>query len=150
MKSILMKRGNSLIPTDDEGSDMLAKIKDGAQVIVEVKRSRNPQHHRLYFALVRLVFANLPEAMAARYPTQDILHNALKVSAGVRTEFTLANGQTGWIPGSIAFEKMDQSEFDAFFDNCVRCVVKYFLPGVTDEQVREQVEQMIGGGRVAA
>jgi NAD-dependent DNA ligase len=143
-KVILMKRGKTLVASDDESADALAKIKEGKQVTAEIKRSRNPQMHRLYFALVRLVFDNLPEEMAKRYPTQDQLHNAMKVSAGIYTPFTLADGREGLIPGSISFEKMDQAAFEAFWAKVCDAVEKYFLPGVTSKELRDTVEGMIG------
>jgi len=143
-KVILMKRGASLVPTDEESADALAKIKDGKQVSVEIKRSRNPQMHRLYFALVRLVFDNLPDDMAERYPTKDQLHSAMKVSAGIYTPFKLADGREGFIPGSISFEKMDQAAFEAFWSKVCDAVAKYFLPGVTSKELRDEVERMIG------
>ncbi len=111
----------------------------GEIITVEMKRPRNPNHHRLYWALVTLVWQN-----QERYPTPEDLHAALKISAGLRTQVTLPDGTIGFIPGSIAFHKMDQTQFSAFYNRICDLIAKYFLPGVTSEELKAEVQQMTG------
>lgn len=140
-KFLAAKQLGSLRPVDEAGEGALRKFGQGEIVQVEIKRRRNIQHHRLYWALISTVHENMD---GDRYPTPDDLHAAIKIAAGYRTRIELPNGEVGFIPGSIAFHKMDQTEFDAFFDRVCDLVAKYFLPGVTSELLKHEVSVMIG------
>lgn len=136
-----------LRPVDEAGEEVLRRIKRGDCVMVEVKRPRNPAFHRKYWALVNLVHENLDET---RYPTPDAFHQALKICAGLRTEIHLPEGQVGYIPGSIAFHKMSEDDFSAFFNRVCNLVSRHFLPGVDEDALRAEVEEMIGVRESAA
>lgn len=135
------KHLGSLRPTDEAGEDALRKIGNGEIVSIELKRSRNVKHHRMFWVLMTIVHSNMDEA---RYPTVEDLVAAVKIAAGLRTRIVLPNGDVGFIPGSIAFHKMDQEEFGKFYDRVCDLIAKHFLPGVTSDQLREEVEIMTG------
>lgn len=139
MKILLQKHLGSLRPVDDTGQDALRRIKNGALLTVEMKQPRNGNHHRLYWALINVVFQN-----QERYPDAESLHSAIKIAAGIRTEIELPNGIKGYIPGSIAFHKMDQAEFNLFYDRVCDIIAKHFLPGVTDAELKAEVASMVG------
>jgi hypothetical protein len=57
---------------------------------------------------------------------------------------TLASAQeTYYIPKSIAFNRMDQGEFNEFYDRCLDVIAQHFLPGVTRDELRQQVEELL-------
>lgn len=116
-------------------------IPNGALVQIEVKRPRNIQHHRLYFALVSLVWDNIDHD---RYPSVEDLHGAIKIAAGLRTRIELPDGTQGFMPGSIAFHKMSQDDFSSFYSKVCDLVARHFLPGVNSEDLKREVESMIG------
>ena len=140
-KTLMIKHLGTLRPDNEEGREALSKIGQGDRVMVEWRRPRNVQHHRLYFALIGIVWENMPDG---RYPTRDDLHAAVKISAGLRTRIELPDGTLGFIPGSIAFHKMGQDEFDAFYDRVCDLIAAHFLPGVTSAELKAEVESMIG------
>jgi hypothetical protein len=137
---------NSLRPTDEAGEDALRKIGNGELVQVEIKKPRNIRHHRLFWALMTVVWQNLDQD---RYPTVEDLAAAIKIAAGLRTRIELPNGDVGFIPGSIAFHKMDQTEFSEFYERVCDLIAKHFLPGVTSEELKGEVEIMVGLRRAA-
>jgi hypothetical protein len=139
MKILCRKQFGKLLPIDDAGEAEMRRIKNGALVQIEIKQPRNVAHLRKYWALVSLVAEN-----TERYQNAETVHEALKISVGLRTEIELPGGVKGYIPGSIAFHKMDQGEFSAFFERACDAVAKYFLPGVTSEDLKREVESMIG------
>lgn len=140
------KQLGALRPVDDCGQEALRKIAQGSIVSIEVKRPRNVKFHRMFWALMSIVHENTD---GERYPTVEDLVAAVKISAGLRTRIELPNGEIGFIPGSIAFAKMTQDEFDAFYSRVCDLVSKYFLPGVSAEELRGEVETMIGIRKVA-
>jgi len=141
MRFLATKHLGSLRPVDQAGEDALRKMGSGEIVSVEVKRPRNVKHHRMYWALLTLVHDNMD---GDRYPTVEDLHAAIKIAAGLRTRIVLPNGEVGFIPGSTAFHKMDQTAFDAFYDRVCDLIAKHFLPGVTSEELKREVGSMIG------
>lgn len=140
------KNLGSLRPVDEVGEDALQRIGQGELVQVEVKKPRNIFHHRLFWALMTVVWQNLDQA---RYPTVEDLAAAIKIAAGLRTRIELPNGEVGFIPGSIAFHKMDQTEFSEFYEKVCDLIAKHFLPGVTSDELKGEVEIMVGLRRAA-
>lgn len=134
----MQKHLGSLRPVDSAGEEELQHLK-GGPVMVEIKQPRNANHHRLYWALINIVWQN-----QERYPTTYALHSAIKIAAGIRTEIELPNGIKGYIPGSIAFHKMNQMEFSKFYDRVCDLVAEHFLVGVTSEELKREVSAMIG------
>jgi hypothetical protein len=127
--------GGKLVPADEASRAILTKIKTGEVVRVEVKRPRNTAHHRKFFALLHIVFEN-QEA----YENPDHLLLALKYAVG-HCEIVIAkDGSKMPLGRSIAFHKMDQSEFEAFYEKCLDVIAKYFLPGVETDALRAEVE----------
>ena len=119
----------------------MRKLGQGEVVMIEMKRPRNVKHHRMFWALMSLVWENMD---SARYPTVDDLVSAIKIATGHRTRIELPNGEIGFIPGSIAFHKMDQAAFSDFYDRVCDLIAKHFLPGVSSADLKREVEIMIG------
>lgn len=135
----MVKGISSLRPFDHAAEEALSKIKMGSAVSVEIKRPRNIQMHKLYWALIGIVHENQD-----RYETTEQLHSAIKIAAGHYDLLTMPSGQEYKIPKSISFEKMDQTEFSQFYDRVCDLVAKHFLPGVNVQALKAEVQQMIG------
>jgi hypothetical protein len=140
-KFLVAKQLGTLRPVDEAGHDALRKLGNGEMVMIEMKRPRRIKHHRMFWALMTLVHDNMDHE---RYPTVEDLVAAVKIAAGLRTRIELPNGEVGFIPGSISFHRMDQSEFDRFYDRCCDLLARHFLPGVTSEDLKREVSLMIG------
>lgn len=138
------KHLGALRPLDEHGEQILRKIPQGADVRVEVTVPRNVQHHRLFWALATAVWKTLPHGLGNQYPTVEDVVGALKVYTGHCRTIVLSGGMVAKIPKSIAFAKMDQTAFDAFFERCCDVIAREFLPDVTSEQWRQEIERMAG------
>lgn len=141
MKFIAQKHLGSLRPADDAGQEVMRKLGNGELVTVEVRKSRNIRHHRLFWALMTIVHQNID---GDRYPTVEDLTAAVKIAAGLRTRIELPSGEVGFIPGSIAFNKMDQTTFSEFYERVCDLIAKHFLPGIDSEALKDEVEIMCG------
>jgi len=140
-KFLAHKHMNSLRPADEAGCEALRRLGNGDLVTVEIKKSRNIRHHRLFWALMTVVHDNMD---TERYPTVEDLAAAIKIAAGLRTRIELPSGEIGFIPGSIAFHKMDQIAFSAFYDRVCDLIAKHFLPGVSSDELKQEVQIMCG------
>jgi len=141
VKVFLVKQLRSLHPADENAEELLQRIKKGEVLEVELRRPRNIQHHRLFFALMKIVWDNSPHD---EYPTVDSLIVRMKIDTGHRDEMVFEGGILAYIPRSISFAAMDQAEFDQFFERCCDWVAEHVLPGVTSQELRDEIEPMIG------
>lgn len=149
-KIVCRKNGRTLTPVDDEGRDALAKIRDGRDVMVEVRRARNPRHHRLYWALINFVklhAINADGESLFENADLEIIHTAVKIATGfVRTFVDTTTGKTAFVPLSIAFESLDQTQFEEFFNTATKIIASRWLPpGTTPEDVRRELIELVDG-----
>lgn len=134
-KLVLRKTLNGrLEPTDEIAREVLSKIGVGDLVMVEIRRARNIQHHRKFYALMALVFQN-----QERYTNLDELVDVVKVYVGWCEQHTTAAGELIYRPKSINFARMDQIEFDGFYDRVIEMILKRFLPTVTREDLEREL-----------
>lgn len=139
MASVLLERSlTGLSPADELAKEALRGYKRGELIRVKMTRVRNPRHHRLFFALIGLVYENQD-----RYQSLEHMLTALKVALGHCETVICKDGKVAYLPKSISFAKMDQTEFDAFFNNTVDLVCKHFLPGVQSDDLRREVMDMV-------
>jgi hypothetical protein len=145
MKTLFVKNLSKLQPVDQAGEELLHTIKNGEMVMVEVKRPRNVQHHRLYFALIKMVWDNLDHD---NFPKLDNFHDTMKIMAGVRIQVMTPNERgklvASFAPGSISFSAMKQAEFSQFFDKCCEIICKHFMPGNTPQELKDEVYAITG------
>jgi hypothetical protein len=97
------------------------------------------------FSLIDMVWHNLPEQYAEQFPSKKSLLNELKFQVGFVVPHRTLGGKTQYIPKSIAYDSMGQEEFNGFFTSVIEVVLKYFLPGISDEQIRDEILQTAGG-----
>jgi len=134
------------------GEDVLRGTRRGEILEVEIRRVRNPQHHRLFFALMSLVWEQIDDQ--ERFPTIEDLVTEIKILTGhyTRRDMVVEGKRYPVLtPKSISFAALDQTEFSAFFDRVCDWVVTDILPGVSRDDLREELEIMTGinyGGEI--
>ena len=147
---ILRKRGNSLVPVDDQGRELLAKLKDNRDVGVTIVQHRNSRHHRLFFALLQFVRMHAVDGEGnALFENADTetLKAAIKLATGyVRTFVDMESGRLVAVPKSIAWGAMDQTKFNEFFEHACNVICKRWMPpGTVAEDVRRELILMVDG-----
>ena len=115
----LVKTSAGLQPVDDHTREQLAYFGDGECFRVKIYRDRNIRHHRLFFGILNLVFAN-----QEKYLSQEGLFFAVKVQAGYVEEIKLKGDAVMLKPRSIAFSAMTQSEFSDFYAAALKAIVE--------------------------
>ena len=138
------KKLRALYPVDDTGEEVMAKLGQGEIVTVEIKRPRNVRMHRLFWALASLAWEQTDHA---EYPTAEDLATHLKLITGHydRREIVFEGKRYPVLtPRSISFAAMSQDDFSAFFDRCCDWILANVIPGVTREDLRDELERMTG------
>jgi Protein of unknown function (DUF1367) len=122
------RHGNTLYPDGDESIAEFASVPFGKPLRVEVKQPRNVQWHRLYFALCHRIANGIGS-------TSEKVSDTLKVATGHCTTLRTKSYGSIQVPKSISFAAMDQTEFSAFFERCVKVIYEEW--GIEPEAVAD-------------
>lgn len=116
------EHGKGLVPVNPwewEALDLYPKDKD---LWVSVRRKRSNVQHSLYWVMLGEVI----DSGATAYQSTADLHKALKIELGCVKYLKRLNGDVILEPDSIAFERMDQTEFNRFFDGAKRLIAEHY------------------------
>lgn len=123
MRINLINTSSGLIPLTDEDYEGKTHLKLGETYTCEVRLSRNLDHHRKYFKMMNTAWSCLPESICLHFKSKEGFRKYCEVTAGYFEPFYSPRLQE-WVevPKSIAFDKMDQAEFEDLY-NRVKIVV---------------------------
>ena len=137
-KLFLVKTTSGFLPFDDEDKAITDKFSEGEICEVEIRKARNWKNHKRFFAMVKLIFENQD-----KYQTIDELLIELKLIAGHYKVHVTNKGNPQYIPKSISFEKMDEVEFQEFFDHVIDAALSKKLIRITREEFLEELQLRI-------
>ena len=132
-----------LVPLYDSDHDLKQRLRVGSTVRCRVSLPRNYRFHKKFFALVRLTFDNLPMPIAERWNVRsenDMLRR-FKRDLGYFSSALNEAGEREVEYRSISFSAMDEEEFERFYDDCVNLVLYSYIPGISRQDLLEEVEQ---------
>jgi hypothetical protein len=132
----LARRGFGFYPVDEAGQKLLNRTKPGEWISVEAKKPRNVQHHRKLWALLTTVSDNIDGT------TPEQLLQWLKVRTGY-VDVVGINGVAVQVARSIAFDALDQTEFELVYDRFVAAILTDLLPGVERRDLEDEVLRMV-------
>jgi hypothetical protein len=142
-RTVYLKRiGNALYPSDGLSDSDLSDIPSGKRIKAVITEPRRQKPHRLYWAVLKIVCENTEHPVLS---DRDRLHDLVKIKCGC--VHLVRSGKTGelfQLPGSIAFDKMDDAEFRAFLDKALAFLCDEVIPGLGVDDLEEQARQMVG------
>lgn len=89
---------------------VLESIAEGELVHVDIKQFRNNDRLRAYFKMLGEVIDATDCALSV-----ERLHEVIKLETGCVELVRLPNGMKIALPGSVAFDRMDEGEFFSYF-----------------------------------
>jgi hypothetical protein len=117
---------------------LLDRYAPGDIIRAELTKPRNPRHHRLVMALLQRVLANQDGLL-----TIDQLLTVVKIKLGRCVPYVDAGtGKVYYVVESIAFDAMDQAEFETFWADLCKLIARDYFPTLTAEQVAALAEFM--------
>lgn len=131
-----------LVPMYDSDYDEKKKLRVGEIVLCDISKPRNYEFHKKFFALIRLVFDNLPEHIADTfniYSEEDML-DVLKVDLGLYNIVYVGGKQLVKV-GSISFAKMDNTEFERFYNRSIDIVLNKYMNGTERFDLIEEINR---------
>ena len=139
-KLVVRKVRGGLYPADAVAEAEFSKIKPMEMIMVTWRRPRNLAHHRKYWAMLGLVHEST--AISDQFPTTQKLHDAIKGALGYYTTIKLPDGKVFHKLDSIAFESMDQSSFEQFYERAVDVITDQLVPHMDRKDLAREVEAM--------
>lgn len=130
-----------LIPMYEDDYEEKKRLKVGKVVKCDITIPRNYEFHKKFAALVRLTYDNLPEFRQAAmgvHSWEDMLIT-IKLDLGYASTVWYGTKQVV-IPKSIAFSKMDQTQFECFYDAAVDMVLNLYLRGTKKQDLLDEIE----------
>ncbi len=120
---LLVKTGESLRPMP-EAEEEFAKLGDGEIIRAKYTRPNNLAFHRKVMALLQLGFEN-----QSHYATFNQFRTAVLIGLGWCETFISMSGEVWYIPHSMSFGRMDQSEREKLYDDILNHLVAEHLGG---------------------
>lgn len=137
-KLIMQRVEGGLRPVDEEGWQYVMRLEPGDQVMVEFRRPRSIQHHKLYWKMIATIQQHVTDL------STDDLHNLIKVGAGYgRIVESKSMGRVALPKASIAFESMDQDEFNEFWERAIRFVLEQVVPGLKRDELEREITELV-------
>ena len=134
MELFLINTPTGLKPVYPSDYDEKKKLKIGETYRAKIVVPRNYKFHKKFFALLNMALENTD-----KYDTLDSLLIEVKLKLGHYKLHVTTKGKPQYIPKSISFAKMDQVEFEKFYDRTVDIVLKHFLEGMTPDEVEANI-----------
>lgn len=165
MKAAFIKSEAGILPCCNDSQALFDKINNGELVMVEFTRGRNYGNHKRFMALCRVTFdlQDIQEndelwrkhvIMIAGYfdmiivpipPRLQKVLNYLRqwlggdMADGIIDVIEQAFG-VHYIPKSMAFDKMDELEFNDMFDKAINAFIARYGNGLTKEELLKVIE----------
>ncbi len=148
MRAVLIKTERGLrgsTPADHEAytklKRRLERMKPGTWFRMEWAVPRHGPHHRKLFALLALVADN-----SETYDTTEKALVAIKLVTGYADPvIDPRTGELTQVPQSIAYDSMDQDEFDRFYQAAIDGVLRFILPHLDRQTADHLLEQIVMG-----
>jgi hypothetical protein len=137
MDLYIQKTEFGLIPVSDEDKAIVRGWAYGDVVKCELKRERNPRHHRKFFALLKATMHHLPEA--APIKSNSHLLDLLKFETGYFETFVSLHNEVIHKPKSISFGSMPQDEFNLFYSDCLDVICSKLLTEISKEDFERDI-----------
>lgn len=139
MKLCLRNTEHGLLPLYDSDLHEKKKLKLGEDYECEIHKARNIQFHKKFFALIKCVWLNLPEHLDEMYPHPEVLRKALTIEAGFYNVYYLLDGTEIREAQSIAFDNMDQSQFEEVYNKVMDIILKKILTCNTASEINPEI-----------
>lgn len=141
MKIKLLNTASGLKPLYDEDYDQKKRLRIGETYEVTIRLARNLDFHRKYFALIHCAWEYQNERMTEYFKNNvDVFRKTVEIAAGwCEPVFSIEKKEWMEIPKSVAFDKMDNTEFSDLYDRVKDVLFKYFLKHITCEEFEKNL-----------
>ena len=135
MSDLYLRRSlKGLEACDEQGVNVLRRIKVGDVVACEVTQPRNLAFHKKFFALLNLVWQ-----ASGEWSSPYALLIELKVNVGHVSQAVIREtGEVVHVPKSISFAQFDETSFSDFYEKCLVKLCE-MAGGIDEQALRDEV-----------
>lgn len=127
-------------PLGEKANLQSLKIKKGETVQIEYWKERNVKFHRKYFALLNCAIYHLPEdSRFDQYRDIDYFRKYLLICIGKCDIIVGLTGKENYLPKSISFKTMDETEFKEVYNQTLNMIMKYFLNHIKQKEFENDI-----------
>ncbi len=119
-KAVFRRTALTLAPVNREARELIAGLKEGNSVLVEVWKPRNFQQHRKYFAVLNNVVEATGKWTSTEHLRRDILISLHYYDEHVN-QFT---GEVEKVPHSMAVASMPKDAFERLYEDTMRLLTE--------------------------
>ncbi len=128
-------------PYCEKAKDYHKKFKVGDFYHFDIKHyqdQRVKKHLEKYWVMLGLVTDN-----QEIYRTKEDLHHDIKWKLDITVvKQNMMTGEMMKEVGSVAFDKMNQEEFDRFYSDAINVIAKYVIKGISPDDIESQVLEL--------
>lgn len=119
------------IPAYNSGYEKAKRIKEGTEVLANIRKPRNIKFHRKFFALLNMGFKN-----QERYTEFEDYRAVMSMKAGFYKTIETDKGVV-YLPKSISFSKMDELEFEELYSKMIDVLIRELK--ITEETIEQEL-----------
>lgn len=125
-------------PTDEDSIEYLKKLGQGEVFQATVRKARNYRFLKKYMALIKTGF-NCQE----RYTTFEAFREEVTIRAGWYTTHIHMDGSASLHAKSVAFDAMDELEFEKLYQAVINVLLEHFVAHMTEDELRNATAEEI-------
>jgi hypothetical protein len=127
-------------PADQESADSMKGYKVGDTYRAKIVKERLHKNNARWWKLCEIIRDN-----TEGYASKEQVSDHIKILCGhTTTVHSKLTGEMYHLPNSISFSALDEIEFQEVWKRAVHAVDEHILPGVGEDQIRYEVEKLMG------
>lgn len=141
MELFLKNTSNGLVPLYDKDYEEKRKLKYGEVYKATIKKARNYEFHKKYFALIDCAWEYQNEKTQDHFKnSSDNFRKTVEIAAGY-SELFYSIDRKEWVesPKSISFDKLDNFEFQELYENVKTVLYTIFLKNINKDEFEKNL-----------
>jgi hypothetical protein len=127
-------------PADQDSADAIKGYKIGEVYRAGIVKPRIHKNNGRWWKLCELIRDN-----TEGYASKEQVSDHIKILCGhTTTVHSKLTGEMYHLPNSISFSALDEIEFQDVWKRAVHAVDEHILPGVGEDQIKYEVEKLLG------
>lgn len=131
MKANFVKHGGGWFPADEEARELQRRWRQGEEVCIDLKKSRNPRFHRYVFRGLQFMH----DCADVDVPF-DPWRKDLMILAGYRKVYAIGS-RTYVEAESLSFESMTEERFHEVFNDLINTYFQHYGERVDQDKIIE-------------
>lgn len=104
-------------------------------------KPRNIKFHQRFFMMVKTFYEI--DGVSQHFASEHHLRTYLQIQAGHYTDMILSDGRLVYVPDSIAFDHLDQTEFETLVSHIIDHMLQTFVTQYTKGDIQRHINTIM-------